>query len=310
MSFTTPVVPRPTTTDDRSFVGLADAPPTDIVEPLDAPSEPGRRRRLFVGHLALVLLSLASVFPIYWMFVTSVKPSGDIFSTSLWPTSATFDHYTEVWQTIPIGRMLVNTFRMAALQTVGQLVTALLAAYAFARWSFRGERLLFLAFVATWLVPFQATMLPNYVLLADLGWLNSVWAMVVPQLAAAFAIILLRQHLKSFPTELIDAARMDGASSWGVLWKVIVPNIRAPLSALTILLFVSAWNEYFWPLLVINDIDQSVVQIGLQMYLSQDAGDQWGPLMAAASIASLPILVLYIGLQRQVIDAFVRSGLK
>lgn len=287
-----------------------DAPPIDVVEAADAPPEPGRRRRLVLGHAALGLLALVSVFPIYWMFVTSLKPPNEIFSNRLWPSSLTFANYLEVWRTIPIGRMLVNTFQMAALQTVGQLVTALFAAYAFARWSFRGDRLLFLAFVATWLIPFQVTMLPNYVLLADLGWLNTVWAMVVPQLAAAFAIILLRQHLKSFPTELIDAARMDGASSWGVLWRVVVPNIRAPLSALAILLFVSAWNEYFWPLLVINDIERSVVQIGLQMYMSQEAGDQWGPLMAAAGIASLPILLLYIVLQRHVIEAFVRSGLK
>jgi ABC-type glycerol-3-phosphate transport system permease component len=153
-------------------------------------------------------------------------------------------------------------------------------------------------------------MIPNYVLLARLGWLNTVWAIVVPQLSAAFAIVLLRQHLRAFPSELVDAARMDGASSWGVLWRVIVPNVRAPLAALAILLFVSAWNEYFWPLLAIRDIDRSVVQIGLQMYLSQESGDQWGPLMAAAGMASLPILLLYVVLQRHVIDAFVRSGLK
>jgi ABC-type glycerol-3-phosphate transport system permease component len=153
-------------------------------------------------------------------------------------------------------------------------------------------------------------MIPNYVRLAELGWLNSVWAVVVPQFVAAFAVILLRQHLKAFPTELIDAARMDGASSWTVLWRVVVPNLRAPLAALAILQFISAWNEYFWPLLVIDDIDHSVVQIGLQMYLSSEQGDQWGPLMAAASVASLPILLLYVLLQRHVIEAFVKSGLK
>ncbi len=108
----------------------------------------------------------------------------------------------------------------------------------------------------------------------------------------------------------VSKREIDGASSWRILWRVVVPNIRAPLAALAILLFVSAWNEYFWPLLVLNDLEKSVVQIGLQMYLDQEAGDQWGPLMAAAGIATLPILVLYVVLQRHVIDAFVRSGLK
>lgn len=291
---------------------LAAHRPPDLPDLPDLPGEDDalRRRPRIATHGVLVLLGIVSVFPIYWMFATSLKPANEVLDQSLWPGSVTFDNYAEVWQTIPIGRMLLNTFRMAALQTVAQLLTALLASYAFARWTFRGQRLLFMIFVATWLVPFQVTMIPNYVRLAELGWLNTVWAMVVPQFVAAFAIILLRQHLKAFPTELLDAGRMDGASSWGVLWRVVVPNLRAPLAALAILQFISAWNEYFWPLLVIDDIDRSVVQIGLQMYMSSEQGDQWGPLMAAASIASLPILVLYVLLQRHVIDAFVKSGLK
>jgi multiple sugar transport system permease protein/sn-glycerol 3-phosphate transport system permease protein len=134
-------------------------------------------------------------------------------------------------------------------------------------------------------------------------------ALVIPQVASAFAVILLLQYMRGFPRELIDAARMDGASSWRILWGVIVPNLRAPLAALAILLFISAWNEYFWPLLVTRTIESSVIQVGLQMFLTQE-GDQWGPLMAAASLASLPIVVLYIVLQRHVIDAFIRSGLK
>lgn len=281
--------------------------PTEVRRP--APSLRARLGRLG-GHLVLGVLSLVAVFPVYWMLSTSLKPPDELFDQALWPRNPTLENYRTVWSTIPIGRMLWNTVQMAVLVTAGQLLIALFAAYAFARWSFRGERLLFLLFVATWLIPFQVTMIPNYVLLARLGWLNTVWAIVVPQLSAAFAIVLLRQHLRAFPSELVDAARMDGASSWGVLWRVIVPNLRAPLAALAILLFVSAWNEYFWPLLAIRDIDRSVVQIGLQMYLSQESGDQWGPLMAAAGIASLPILLLYIVLQRHVIDAFVRSGLK
>lgn len=284
---------------------------TATATPLDDDlGDSASRRRRVVTHVVLGALALVSLFPIYWMIATSLEPKQTVLDQSLLPGGLTLDNYAEVFRTIPMARMLLNTFRMAFLQTGFQLVTALFAAYAFARWTFRGERILFLLFVATWLVPFQATMIPNYVRLAELGWLNSVWAVVVPQFVAAFAVILLRQHLKAFPTELIDAARMDGASSWTVLWRVVVPNLRAPLAALAILQFISAWNEYFWPLLVIDDIDDSVVQIGLQMYLSSEQGDQWGPLMAAASIASLPILLLYVLLQRHVIDAFVKSGLK
>jgi sn-glycerol 3-phosphate transport system permease protein len=197
---------------------------------------------------------------------------------------------------------------MATGVAAGQLFTALLAAYAFGRWRFPGDRLLFVVFIATWLVPFQVTMIPNYVLLSNLGWLNTLAGVIVPQLAAAFAVLLLRQHMRSFPRELLDAARMDGRGSWSTLWTVVVPNLRAPLAALAILLFVTAWNEYFWPLLVLTE-PSSVVQIGLQSFLGE-TGNDYGALMAAAGALSLPIFALYLALQRHVIDAFVRSGLK
>jgi sn-glycerol 3-phosphate transport system permease protein len=261
------------------------------------------------AHLVLIGISLLTLFPIYWMAITSLRPANEIFSTSPIPHAVTFKNYTYVWEHIPIARMLVNTLEMALLITAAQLLTGLLAAYAFARWRFPGDKALFLLFVGTWLVPLQVTMIPNYVLLARLGWLNTLAALVVPQVASAFGIILLRQYMRAFPKELIDAARIDGASSWRVLWGLIVPNLRAPLAALAILMFITAWNEYFWPLLVIRKLEDSVIQVGLQLFLTQE-GDLWGPLMAAATLSSLPIFVLYILLQRQVIDAFVRSGLK
>lgn len=265
--------------------------------------------RITLGHAALLVLCLVTLFPIYWMAVTSLKPTNEIFATDLFPRTVTLEHYRFVWQHIPLASMLLNTLLMAALITLGHLLTSLLAGYAFARWRFPGDRVLFLLFLGTWLVPFQVVMVPNYVLLARLGWLNTLQGLVVPQLATALGVILLRQYIKAFPRELIDAARIDGAGSWRTLWGVIVPNLRAPLAALAILYFISAWNEYFWPLLVTNRLEDTVIQVGLQLFLASE-GDSWGPLMAAATLASLPILLLYVVLQRQVIDAFIRSGLK
>lgn len=261
------------------------------------------------GHVVLIALSFVCVFPLYWMLVTSLRAPNDIFSTSLLPTQPTLENYRFVWENLPFLRMVSNTLLMAALQTIGQLLTSLLAAYAFARWTFLGGRLLFALFALTWLVPFQVTMIPNYVLVAQLGWLNSLAGLVIPQLAAAFAVLLLFQSLKAFPKDLLDAARIDGASSWGTLWRVVTPNLRATLAALAILLFIGSWNEYFWPLLITNRMEDSVVQIGLQMFLTEQ-GDLWGPLMAAATMASLPVFVIYVVLQRQVIDAFVKSGIR
>jgi len=277
------------------------------------PTERRSISRLRFGRLAshgvLIVLGLFCLFPIYWMFVTSLRLPNDIFSGSLFPRAITLENYRYVLTRTPVARMLWNTLAMALLVTIGQLCTSVLASYAFARWRFPGDRVLFLVFLGTWLIPFQVTMIPNYVLVARLGWLNSLAGLVVPQFASAFAIILLRQHMKAFPVAVLDAARIDGASSFGILWRVVLPNLRAPLAALGILLFISTWNEYFWPLLVTNKADHSVIQVGLQLFLTQE-GNQWGALMAAASLASLPVFALYIALQRQVVDAFVRSGLK
>lgn len=267
------------------------------------------RRPNVVGHGAMIVLVVLSVFPLYWMVVTSFKPANEMLQLTFWPSAPTLEHYAFMWRSIPMQRMLTNTVAMSVLVTVAQLLTALLAAYAFARWTFPGGRLLFGLFALTWLVPFQVTMIPNYVLLADLRWLDTLMALVVPQVASTFAVLLLFQSVRAFPRDLFDAARIDGANSWSTLWRVVVPNLRAPLATLAILLFISTWNEYFWPLLVTRDIERSVVQIGLQMFLTSE-GDLWGPLMAAATVASLPILVLYLVLQKQVIESFMKSGLR
>lgn len=261
------------------------------------------------GHTLLIVLSFIAVFPLVWMVSTSLKAENAIFTLDLIPSAPTLDNYRFVMEEIPFARMMANTISMATLQTVFQLLTGILAAYAFARWSFWGDKLIFVALALTWLVPFQVTMIPNYVLLSDLKWLNSLQGLVVPHIASAFAILLLYQSIKAFPQDLIDSALIDGATSWGILWRIIVPNLRAAIAALGILLFISSWNEYFWPLLVMRRMDNSVVQIGLQMFRSQE-GDLWGPLMAAATMASLPILALYVVLQRQIIDSFVKSGLR
>jgi ABC-type glycerol-3-phosphate transport system permease component len=268
-----------------------------------------RRRATIPGHALLLTVCVVTLIPFYWMFATSLKPANEIFNLSPLPLNPTLGNYAYVWRPIPIGAMLATTLSNAVLQMLGQLVLAILTAYAFARWRFRGDTLLFLVLVGTWLVPFQVTMIPNYVLLSRLGWLDSLAALVIPHLASAFGIILLRQYMKGFPRELIDAAFLDGASNWSILWRVVVPNLRAPLAAVAVLSFITTWNEYFWPLLVTSKLDHTVLQVGLQMFLSME-GDQWGGLMAGASLTTIPLLVIYLILQRQVVDAFVRSGLR
>lgn len=261
------------------------------------------------GHVVLVLLSIVCMFPVYWMIVTSLRPPNETFETVLWPTSASLDNYVYALNAIPMLQMLGNTLVVALAVTVIQLLTGLLAAYGFARWRFRFSGLVYSMIALTWLVPLQVVMIPNYLLVAQMGLLDSVVALVLPHFASALCIMLLAQSMRAFPKEVIEAARMDGARSWRVLWEVITPNLRGTIASLAILIFISTWNEYFWPLLLSRTPEHSVVQIGIQMFMTQE-GTAWGPLMAASTMASLPILVFYVVLQRQVIQSFMKSGLR
>ncbi|MFR9802232.1 carbohydrate ABC transporter permease [Pseudonocardia sp. RS010] len=281
---------------------------TDPTTTIARPSLSRGRFGLAAGHGVLIAITVFSLVPILWMYLTALRPRDEALTQSVLPTGLSLDNLRAAAQLLPLGGLVGNTALMALGVAACQLFTALLAAYAFGRWRFRGERILFLVFVATWLVPFQVTMLPNYVLLSNLGWLNTLTGVIIPQITAPFAVLLLRQHMRSFPRELLDAARMDGRSHWNTLWTVVVPSLRGPLAALAILLFVTAWNEYFWPLLVLSD-PASVVQIGLRSLITE-AGTDYGAMMAAAGALCLPILAVYLLLQRQVVNAFVRSGLR
>ncbi|MBL7491420.1 carbohydrate ABC transporter permease [Frankia sp. AgB1.9] len=259
-------------------------------------------------HAVMAVLSLLSIIPIYWMYAGSLRRPGDILSQNPLPWPLSLRNYHYVLHSLDVPVLLANTLVIAAASTVGQLLVCLLAAYAFAAWDFRGKNVLFLLFVVTWLVPFQVTMISNYLVLNKLGLLNSLAGVVVPTLCSALAVLMLRQHMQAFPRELLDAAKIDGRRSWSTLWTVVVPNLRPVLASLAILLFITAWNEYFWPALVLQRAN-SVIQLGIRGYLTQE-GNDWGAIMAASGLACLPIFALYVVLQRQVIDAFVRSGLR
>lgn len=261
------------------------------------------------SHALLVGLSFVCLFPMYWMLVTALRPEGDVFSRSLWPDQPTLANFAYVMKAIPIGRMLLNTTYMAGLTTVLQVLTALTAAYVFARSQQRAGRWMLALLTITWLIPPQVIMIPNFVLVNHLGLLDTLRGLVIPHMASAFAIMLLYQAIRAFPKELIESAELDGCGHVRILFSIITPNIRPVIASVAILMFITSWNEYLWPLLVTRSMDNAVVQIGLQMFMSEQ-GNQWAALMAAATLTSLPILVVYLVLQRQIIDTFVRSGLR
>jgi len=276
----------------------------------DAPLAPRPRGRVTAAPartLPLAAVSLLVAAPLVWLLLAVFRPSAAVFAQSL-PLPPSIDNVMHALAALPWGQLLLHTAAIAAGVSLGQLLTGLLAAYGLSCWHFPGRRLLLLVMIGSWLVPFQVTVLPNYVLVSRLGLLNSVAGVIVPQLSSAFAVLLLRQHLSDFPADLLEAARIDGFSSWSILWRVVVPNLAPALAALEILLFIGAWNEYLWPLAVYNTPD-SVLQVGIRDMLNVNNVD-YGSLLAAAGLATLPVLALYLTLQRRVVDAYVRSGLR
>ena len=267
------------------------------------------RIRVIIGHMVLIALALFSIFPVYWMFATALRLPEQALDQTLLPWPISLQNFSYVWGAIPIGAMLLNTFGMSLILALAQLFIAVLAAYGFAVWDFVGSKLLMFLFIGSWLVPFQVTMIPNYILVSQIGLLGTIGGVVVPQLAGAFAVLLMVQHIRAFPRELLEAAQLDGRSSWTTLWTVVIPNMKPALAALGIMSFISAWNEYLWPTLIMRQSD-ALIQVGVRSFLSVDDGNNWGATMAAAGLACIPVLLVYIFLQRYVVDAFLRSGLK
>nr|WP_231383899.1 carbohydrate ABC transporter permease [Rhodococcus sp. 114MFTsu3.1] len=254
------------------------------------------------------MLAALAVVPLIWLVVTAFAAPGTMVGGRLNTWSFSLDNFDYVFEAIPMLTMLGNTAAMALSIAFAQLLVAILASYGFAVFEFRGRKVLYLLFVASWLVPFQVTMIPNYVTISQLGLLNTVAGIVVPNLCSAFAVLMLRQHMRAIPRELIDASTMDGRGSWATLWLVIVPNLIPALASLAVILVISAWNEYTWPLLIMQQ-EATVVQVGIRAFMGAE-GNNWGAVMAASGLACLPVFLLYIFLQRQIVAGFVRSGLK
>jgi sn-glycerol 3-phosphate transport system permease protein len=271
----------------------------------DEPTGAGR-----VGRYALLcIVTFVVVFPIYTTVVAALKPGDQVLQNPLVPTTVTFDVLVEAWNEGRLGRYLLNSFVVATVVTIAQLVTSLLAAYAFAFLDFPGKRVIFLLFVATLLVPLEATLVVNLDTVDRLGWLNTYQGLAVPFLATAFGIFLLRQVLMTLPRDLRDAARIDGVGHVGFLRHIAVPLVRPTLGALALFSFLGTWNQYLWPNLVINEAEMNTVQSGLRL-LSRSSLSEPNLVMAGTVIAAVPIFVALFLFQRQLVRGLTAGAVK
>ena len=270
-----------------------------------------RDRAHILAHVLIYVLAGLTVIPFIWMVLTSFKPLGEIFRIPpTWvPENFTFDNYTRAFTAAPFGRFYFNSLFVAAAVTVGQLITCSLAAYAFARMRFKGRDIIFYIFLGTMMVPVHVTMIPGFMILHWLGWIDSYAAMIVPGLASAFGTFLLRQFFMTIPVELEEAAFIDGCTRWGVLWRIILPLARPALATLAIFTFMAVFNDFIWPLIVLNSEDMYTVQLGLAIFRDRYS-TEWGNLMAGSVVATLPILLVFFFAQKYFIKGITLSGLK
>jgi multiple sugar transport system permease protein/sn-glycerol 3-phosphate transport system permease protein len=270
------------------------------------------RAPLVAVHVVLALVAAAVAIPYLWMAWLSLKPTAELFSPATWFSvrGLGLAGYAEVFRRAPFLRWTLNSLAVSTALAAGQVLTSLLAAYAFSRFDFRGREGCFYLVLLTMMVPPQTLMVPSYVIIHHLGWVNTLQALVVPHLAWGFGIFMLRQFFPGVPRELGDAAALDGCGSTRTLWHVYLPLSRPALAALAVIAFVTAWNEYYWPLIVINSEEMRTLPIGIPRFTGADLDVQWQATMAAATMATLPVLGLYLLAQRQFLQGISRTGLK
>lgn len=261
-------------------------------------------------HAVLIAGALVMIVPFLWMVTLSLKPVALTHQPPyLIPTRFEVANYEAAWQAAPFARYYLNSIVMTAGIVLGQVILSSLAAYAFARLKFPGRDALFFAFLATMMVPFHVILIPSYLIIDRLGWIDSYAALIVPRMVSAFGIFLLRQYYQGIPRELDEAAMIDGASRLGIWWRIIMPLSGPGLATLGIFAFMFAWNDFLWPLVVVNDPNMRTVQLGLAMFQGR-YGTQWTLLMAGTVTATLPTLIVFLFGQRWFIQSVAQSGVK
>lgn len=262
-------------------------------------------------YTLLVAAAIILMFPVWAAVSTSLVPNTDALRppANLFPFNFYPQNYQDVFRQVPVARFLLNSFIQSGIVTLGQLVTASLAAYAFAFIPFKGRQLMFLVFLATLMIPWEVTIIPNFQTIRQLKWTDTFQGLTAPFLATAFGTFLLRQSFMTIPRDLYDAAVMDGAGHIRYLTTIVLPLSRPALGTLAVYGFVNTWNQFFWPLLVTNEKTMRTVQIGIAMLQAEEA-TQWNIVMAGAVLALLPTFVLLIIGQKQLIRGLTAGALK
>lgn len=288
-----------------------------IVPSAETASAPSRKRRRSLSgrnwlHLILAPVALLWVSPLIWIVLTSLKTKVEVFDpdAGFLPATLNFANYPATLAVAPFGTYLINSILVTGSILIGQLITITFAAYAFARLEFPFKKALFTLFLLQVMFPIYAIFLTNFVTLHEFGLINTLSAMIVPFIASGYGTFMLRQSFRQVPSELSDAARLDGCGHIGILWHVYLPLVQPTLVAFAIISIVTHWNDYMWPLLVTNSDEVRTLPIGLGLLAKSDSGADWTRLMAGTTIVVSPLLLVFVIFQRRFIDSFMHTGVK
>ncbi len=266
---------------------------------------------LVATYAILIVVTVTMLAPFVWMLSASLKLDRDVFSFPIqWiPEAPRWQNYIEIWQKIPLGLFVYNTAKLTIIVTTLQLFLQCFSSYAFAKLRFPYRNFLFLAYIATIAMPWQVYMVPQFLLMREFGLNNTHMALICLQAFTAFGVFLMRQFYMSIPDELCEAARIDGMSEYGIWWRIMLPLSMPALSTLTIFTFVNTWNDFLGPLIYLTRTDLKTIQIGIRMFISQYSAE-YGLIMAASVVALVPVLAVFLALQRFFVEGIASTGLK
>lgn len=268
-------------------------------------------RNKAVVYGILTVLAAGMVVPFFWMVLASFKSSNEVFSipVKILPTVWHFENYKTIWQKIPLMTFFKNTVKLTVITTVIQVFTSCFAAYGFAKVRFKGRDLLFVIYVTTIAVPWQVYMVPQFALMSKLHLTNSHLGLILMQAFSAFGVFLMRQFMMGIPNELLEAARIDGLSEYGIFARVALPLLKPGIATLIIFTFVNIWNDFMGPMIYLNSTELKTIQLGIRMFISQYGADY--ALIMAASVCSLvPVLAIFILCQRWFVEGITAGGVK
>jgi len=265
----------------------------------------------FLLYFVLALIVVVTLVPFLWMLSASLKANKDVFNFPIvWmPSVPRWENYSEIWSRIPLATFLLNTLKLSVIVSFLQVLTSSFAAYAFAKLEFKGRKALFLGYIATIAVPWQAYMVPQFIMMSKMGLNNTHMAIICLQAFSAFGVFMMRQFYLSIPHELSEAARIDGLSEYGIWFRIMLPNSKPAITTLIIFTFVTTWNDFLGPMIYLTRTELKTIQIGLRMFTTQYTSD-YALIMAASVVALIPVLIIFLSLQKQFVQGVVTSGIK